>query len=250
RGRSLAAFFEGVVSRKERKGSLAAVSTMHTALLCAPEAAILMQPTLQAMLAEEAGGGKGRSVRELVSLNKADGSNELFMAALASLIGRAVVSAPHVISAAIAAESSRSQQLVSQWLEVSDSIVLSLQRKITALAFGTLLTLDSSLLPLLGEMLSFCVSVLAELEPPQPDAQPLRPVGRARSGDHAAFAERLEAHSLDPLASLPLRPALQECMSRVAALHGDNLQRQLLAMDVDLLQQVKQAFDGVNHQSI
>ena len=95
--------------------------------------------------------------------------------------------------------------------------------------------------------LSFCVSILAELEPLEPDAQPLRPMpfGRARSGEHAAFAARLEAANVDPLVAMPLRPALQECMARCAALHGDNLNQQLQAMDPTLLHQVKQAFDGV-----
>lgn len=42
--------------------------------------------------------------------------------------------------------------------------------------------MDTSLLPFLGEMLSFCVSVLAELEPPDADAQPLQTLSRTRTG--------------------------------------------------------------------
>ncbi|KAL1524636.1 hypothetical protein AB1Y20_019523 [Prymnesium parvum] len=242
RAEALASLFEGAIVRNpERKGALAAVSTMHTVILCAPDAAMLLQPALQA------------AVRFLLKPNTEGDGQELLAASLAGLLGRTVLSATHLFSAAVAAEAPQSPQparilhsLVSRWLEVSDSIVLSLQRKITALAFGTLLTLDASLLPLLGEMLSFCVSVISDLEPAQHDALPPKPVGRPCTGDHGGFAERLEQHSIDPLVSVPLRQTLQECMARSSAAYGDALQRHLQAVDNSLLLQIRKTFDGIS----
>ena len=126
---------------------MAAVSTMHTVLLCAPAHSGLLQPALQAAL------------RLLLDPDAEADCNELVLASLAGVIGRAVVSAPALFAAAAAASSALvpqptmlSYSLVSRMLELGDSIVLSLQRKISALAFGSLLSQDATLLPLVGEM--------------------------------------------------------------------------------------------------
>ena len=54
-----------------------------------------------------------------------------------------------------------------RWLAVSDSVLLSTQRKLAAVALGSLLAQEAQLLPLLDEVLSYCVGVLSELEPPR-----------------------------------------------------------------------------------
>ena len=108
---------------------MAAVSTMHTVLLCAPSHVALLQPALQAAL------------RVLLDPDMEADCNELALASLTGLLGRTIVSAPALFAAAAAASSALVPQpamlpysLVSRWLEFGDSIVLSLQRKISALA--------------------------------------------------------------------------------------------------------------------
>lgn len=121
------------------------------------------------------------------------------------------------------------------------------QRKLTALAFGTLLTLDASLLTLCGEMLSFCVSVIAESEPSSgPDVPARMTIPSASMGEHGSFAARLNETDLDPCTRIELRQTLQECMARCSAAYGDELRVQLQGMDQALLEQVRHAFNGTS----
>jgi len=132
--------------------------------------------------------------------------------------------------------------LASRWLSLSDSILLSSQRKLSALALASLLAAEASTLPLAEETLSFCVSVLAELEPTEAGADGSSPHSSAHTrhlgGEHTNFTHALAQSALEPLECVPLRPTLQRCLAGAAAAHGDALRSQLQTLDPSLLGQV------------
>jgi len=106
-----------------------------------------------------------------------------------------------------------------------------------ALALASLLPLHPSALEPLDQILSFCVSVLAEEE----QASPRRSVRRAGVGEHAFFNASLAA--LDPISAqrLPLGPALQQCITRAAAIHGEAFHTALASVDPAILEQARMA---------
>ena len=225
-----------------RRGSLAAIGTMHTILLCAPEQAASLQPALTAALTALVAPEDGP-----------DAPNDLVLTSMAGVLGRALLCCPSVFSVCVAHASHELQlgelhvHFASAWVALVDAIVLASQRKLAALALVQLLLLDAALLPLTPDILSFCVSVLAEQPDDAADAaggasppprQPMLPA----SGEHSEFTRRLSASGLDPLPTMPLRPALQQGLESVSVAHGEAFAAQWRALDPSLLQQVQQAF--------
>ena len=227
------------------KGSLAAIHTMHTVLLTAPEptAAAALQPALAAALVAVISGADDDGM-----------PNELILTAMAGLLGRALLCAPLLFRAALERATPVLQlaephvHFASAWVAMGDAIVLTAHRKLAALSLATLVGHDAALLPLLPEVLSFCVSVLADL-PECVDANgglapsPPTPLAPA-AGEHADFARRCAAANLDPLATLQLRDALQQCLRRAAEVHGEAFDRTMRELDPSLQQQVQQSFGG------
>jgi len=224
-----------------RRGSLASIGTMHTILLCAPDQAICLQPALTAALSAIVAPEDGP-----------DAPTDLLLTSMAGVLGRALLCSPSLFSACVS-HASHSLQLAdlhvhfaSAWVSLVDAIVLASQRKLAALALVALLSLDASLLTLTPEILSFCVSVIAEQAESAADGSPPNYfAGRAplpSSGEHAEFARRLAASAIDPIPSTPLRPALQQGLARVSTAHGEAFDAQWRALDPSLLQQVQQVF--------
>ena len=139
------------------------------------------------------------------------------------------------------------------WLSYADSIMLSASRKLACVALTSLLATDAALLALVPEVLSFCVSVLAELdELPRPQRSEqstevaVAAVGSSgtlpspMSGEHAEFTRRLQKFGFDPFPSMRLLPTLRDGVSRVSAVHGDSVAMHIL--DPVLLEQVSHVF--------
>ena len=221
----------------QRRGCLAAISTMHTVLLAAPEHAGALQPALATAI-----------VAIVAPEDGPDAPNDLVLASMAGLLGRALLCAPALFSAAIGTAGNTLQlpdchaHFAARWVSLVDSIVLSSQRKLAALALVSLLALDAALLHLTPEVLSFCVSVVAEFPPSEAGAAPMGTPPLPMSGEHAEFTRRLAASGLDPLPALSLRPALQEGLRRLSATHGEAFDAYMRALDPSLLQQVQAAF--------
>ena len=95
-------------------------------------------------------------------------------------------------------------------------------------------------------LLSYAVSVIEELEPPEPSSPPRSPPREPRhlraGAEHADFYRALDAAALDPLPELPLRPALQAILAQCAVAHGEAFAAQMAALDPALLEQVQRAF--------
>lgn len=277
-GAMVAALLEGaLLHNPERRGAVAALNLMHTILICAPhDAALLTRPLhvcAAALLGGPGGGGSGSGGPGETS--------ELVLAAQASVLGRALLSAPQLFLSALGAATvslggspgegalthagtvhatgmgagkSSLPRLAARWLELGDSILLSHERKLAALALSQMLALDAAMLPLSAEVLSFTVGVLYELEPLNA-AAPVDGSGGGNAGEpqrqsvrfsseHANFRRALEASGLDPLRSLALRPALQQCVASAAAAHGAPFHAAMQTLDPELMAQVHAAFGG------
>jgi hypothetical protein len=182
------------------------------------------------------------------------------LAAMAGLLGRALLVSPPLFSAVVTDVSSACAlpnahvHFASRWLQLSDSMLLSVHRKLAALALATLLPLDAASLPLVGEILSFCVGVLEELEPMGDGGPVLRAVsvggGLSRgfalgAGEHADFTGRMAEAGLDPVPDLELRPALKQLIASCQSAHGDAFDAQVRALDADLMAQVRRVFGAV-----
>jgi len=234
-GGMMAALLEGALARNpERRGALAAIGLMHTLLICAPaDSAEALGPPLAAC------------ARTLTHALTGEGANELLLAAMAGVLGRALLSAPSLFEAALAAcqTADALPRLATAWLQLGDSILLSAHRKLAAVALGQMLGLDAAMLPLAPEVLSFAVSVLAEQAPrDEPDSPPRRCESARFAHEHAEFAAALEASGLDPVRGLELRATLQQCVARAAAAHGAAFGAAMQALDPDLMAQVQAAF--------
>eukprot|EP00965_Chrysotila_dentata_P252610 6210785-Pleurochrysis_carterae.AAC.2 len=120
------------------------------------------------------------------------------------------------------------------------------QRKLAAISLLTALSLDASVVDLVGEILSYCVSVIAETAEtvsPSKRSHPQRPPAQLAASEHAIFHRRAEACALDPLVGAPLLHVLQSTLLRAKHAHGAAFEAQMAAIDPTLLEQVKDAFD-------
>lgn len=122
--------------------------------------------------------------------------------------------------------------------------MLSTQRKLACVGLTALLPLDAAMLPLAPEVLSFCVGELAELNELAPAAGDVPVVGVPipAAGEHAEFARRLAESALDPVAAMPLLPALQQRLAAAAAVHVESFTAMMRSLDPAVLAQVNQAF--------
>ena len=222
-------------------GTLAAIASLHTFLLGSPAHAGAFAPALGAALACLVAPGD----------DEVEGKpNELMLAAMAVLLGRMLLVAPTVFSALLqqaAAELNLPDvhvRLGRAWVGLLDAIVLAPQRKLACLGLAALLPLDAALLPLAPEILSFCVGELAELnELAHGEGEgPVIGVPIPIAGEHAEFARRLAESALDPVAAVPLLPALRQQLTAVAAAHGESFNSILRELDPTILASVKGAF--------
>ena len=62
------------------------------------------------------------------------------------------------------------------------------------------------------------------------------------AGEHAEFARRLAESALDPVAAVPLLPALRQQLTAAAAAHGECFYTMLRELDPTILASVKGAF--------
>ena len=101
------------------------------------------------------------------------------------------------------------------------------------------LDLDAKALGCLEEVLSLCVSALADEEQPPPSPARSPPPEAVR----AAFSHALEP--FDSLAAMPLRPALQRSLGVAQEAHGAAFGAAIARVDPALLEQVRAAFGTV-----
>jgi len=101
------------------------------------------------------------------------------------------------------------------------------------------LDLDAKALGCLEEVLSLCVSALADEEQPPPSPARSPPPEAVR----AAFSHVLEP--FDSLAAMPLRPALQRSLGVAQEAHGAAFGAAIARVDPALLEQVRAAFGTV-----
>lgn len=106
---------------------MSAMGAMQTVLLCNPQHAALLQPATQAcirVLLTAGRSGRGEGEEEVT---------ELGLAAMAAFLGRVVLTSPQLLSVSLVGVSggaSQSQvlvELVRRWLDVTDSLLLSVQ---------------------------------------------------------------------------------------------------------------------------
>ena len=225
-------------------GTLAAAAATHTLLLVAPTHAACLQPALAAALTS------------IVAPEDDDDGNapsELMLAAMAGVLGRALLCAPPLFSAAVAQVASELAlpdvhvQFARCWVGLLDSVVLTLGRKLACLALATLLSYDAAFLPLAPDVLAFCVGVLIEThEIPVEGSDGVEPPAQGVpipvAGEHAPFARRLAESGLDPLPALRLLPELQQRLAAASAAHGAAFEAMMQSLDPELLGQVKHAF--------
>ena len=228
------------------KGTVAAISALHTILLTRSTQA---SPFAPAFLA---------AFTCIVAPEDDDGSdapNDLILASMSVLLGRLLLVAPGMFASVVQRASSNLQlpdahvHFCSRWLALADSIMLSSHRKLTCLGLVSFLSLDAAFLPLGPEILSYCVGQLAELNELAPPSGELPEVAVGvplqASGEHAAFAKRLAESGIDSIPAMPLLPLLKERIAAAANVHGQRFHTMLASADVTVLNDVQRALGPI-----
>mmetsp|Transcript_2726 Transcript_2726/g.8816 ORF Transcript_2726/g.8816 Transcript_2726/m.8816 type:complete len:210 (+) Transcript_2726:402-1031(+) len=209
---------------------------MHSLLVLAPAHAPLLERPL-ALVAQ--------AVLQGPCEGQGEGYSELSLATFGGVAGRALLVAPSTFEAALSSAASAlgvAEPLPAfcfAWLAVCDGMLLSSQRRLAALALAALLPLEPKALGCLEEVLSLCVSALADEEQPPPSPARSPPPEAVR----AAFSRALEP--FDSLAAMPLRPALQRSLGVAQEAHGAAFGAAIARVDPALLEQVRAAFGTV-----